>query len=283
MRLAVNDFFHFNTSIVVRRPKKKRKSIVRQFISNQGKWIFLGGTFSLTVFVLLFYTFIISPYRSVWRGLFGETVYPEFTVRGIDISHHNGPIDWQKAARSNLGGEPLVFVFVKATEGLTHLDKNFNENFYQAHNAGLICGAYHYFKPRKDALRQAEYFLHWVHLEDGDLPPVLDVEEEGGLSSEQLQTAVLTWLNEVERRMGVTPIIYASHAFRKKHFSNEKFSRYPFWLAHYYVKEPRGAEKWHFWQHTDNGKIDGIRGKVDLNVYSGSMYELRRLTLHSED
>lgn len=243
----------------------------------------MGGAASLIIFVFLFYTFIVSPYKAVWRGLFGETVYPEFTVRGIDVSHHNGHIDWQKVAHTDLGGEPPVFAFIKATEGLSLLDKNFNENFYQARNSGLICGAYHYFKPRKNALSQAEYFLHWVHLEDGDLPPVLDVEEEGGLSSEMLQKAVLTWLNEVERRMGVTPIIYASHAFRKKHFSGTKFNRYPFWLAHYYVRQPHNTEKWLFWQHTDNGKVKGIRGDVDLNVYSGSMYELRRLTLHSDD
>lgn len=232
----------------------------------------------------LVYSYVVLPYSAKWRALYGSEVYPEgYSIRGIDVSHHQGLIDWEKLSRSTIGDEPICFVFVKATEGKNHLDEYFNENFYQAREYGLLRGAYHYFKPRVPAAEQADHFLKQVHLEEGDLPPVLDIEETGGLTPEQLRSASLVWLRKVEERYHVPPVIYTNYKFKQDYLSTSEFDRYPYWIAHYYVKKLAYKGKWRFWQHTDCGRLDGIREKVDFNIYNGSMYELKRLCLESDE
>ena len=172
-------------------------------------------------------------------------------------------------------------MFIKATEGKNFLDENFNDNFYQAREFGFLRGAYHYFKPNIPAEAQARYFLKQVHLEEGDLPPVLDIEETGGLSPEQLRKVALIWLNMVEKRYGVPPILYTNYKFKLDYLNTPEFKRYPYWIAHYYVRSLTYKGSWKFWQHTDCGRLPGIKEKVDLNIYNGSMYDLRRLCIGS--
>ena len=226
------------------------------------------------------YTYFVKPYSLKWQALYGSEVYPEgYSIRGIDVSHHQGQIDWETLSRAKIGDESVSFVFIKATEGKDHLDENFNDNFYQAREYGMLRGAYHYFKPGVPAELQAAYFLKQVHLEDGDLPPVLDIEESGGLSIDQLQHAALVWLRMVEKRYRTTPILYTNYKFKEKYLSTDDFSAYPYWIAHYYVRNLTYSGTWKFWQHTDCGKVEGIKGKVDLNIYNGSMYDLRKLCI----
>lgn len=186
-------------------------------------------------------------------------------------------------ADAEIDKEPIAFVFIKATEGRSHLDENFNDNFYQARKQGLVRGAYHYFSPNVNGLEQAEYYLHQVHLDEGDMPPVLDIEESGKKSPAELRKEVLAWLRCVENQYGVPPIIYTGLNFKKKYLSTKDFERYPFWIAHYYVKEVGYSGAWRFWQHTDMGRIDGIKGPVDLDIYNGSMYDLRHFLLGSDE
>lgn len=240
----------------------------------------LGILFSAGLLCYLVFIYIVAPHSPRWQALYGKEVYPEgYSIRGIDISHHQGEIDWQKLSRARIGNEPIGFVFIKATEGKDFLDENFNDNFYQAREYGLLRGAYHYFKPNTPAREQARYFLKQVHLEEGDLPPVLDIEETGDLSPEELRKAALTWLKMVEERYKIPPIIYTGRDFKEKKLNTKEFERYPYWIAHYYVRNLTYKGPWKFWQHTDCGKLDGIKGKVDLNIYNGSMYDLRRLCL----
>ncbi len=230
------------------------------------------------------YIYFVEPYTSRWNARYGNEIYPEgYSIRGIDVSHHQGNIDWEKLSRANIGKEAVNFVFVKATEGKNFLDENFNDNFYEAREIGLIRGAYHYFKPGVPAKEQAEYYLKQVHLEAGDLPPVLDIEETGQLSKEQLQKAAKTWLDIVEKHYGVPPILYTGYKFRESYLNSKDFERYPYWIAHYYVSKLAYKGKWKFWQHTDCGKVGGIKGNVDFNIYNGSMYDLRRLCLADKD
>ena len=163
------------------------------------------------------------------------------------------------------------------------LDENFNENFYQARENGLLRGAYHYFSPTVSPEEQARFFLRQVHLEDGDLPPVLDIEEAGALSVEGVRQAVRQWLKIVEARYQVRPIIYTYYKFKMQYLNTPEFNAYPYWIAHYYVEELGYQGEWKFWQHTDRGLLPGIQGNVDLNVYNGSMYELRRLCVRMDE
>lgn len=243
----------------------------------------LSIIFLVGIFCYFVYIYFVVPYSLKWQALNGNEVYPEgFSIHGIDISHHQGDIDWHKVKNATVNGETISFIFIKATEGENHLDKNFNDNFYQARDNGFLRGAYHYFKPNVSASAQAKYFLKQVHLEEGDLPPVLDIEEKGNLSVENLRTASLTWLREVEEKYGVPPIIYTNYKFKKDYLSTKEFNRYPYWIAHYYVHSLTYNGKWRFWQHTDRGHIDGIKEKVDLDIYNGSMYDLKRLCIISD-
>lgn len=236
----------------------------------------------LVFYAFIFLTYFVSPFTTRWRALYGDVAYPEgYSIHGIDVSHHQGDIDWEKVSNAQIDKEPVAFVVIKATEGKSHLDVNFNENFYEARQYGLVRGAYHYFAPSVSGREQAKYYLHQVHLDEGDMPPILDIEECGKLTPEQLRREALEWLKEVEDCYEVAPVIYTGLKFKQKYLSTPEFDRYPFWIAHYYVKEVGYTGKWRFWQHTDLGKVDGIKGPVDLDVYNGSMYDLRHFLIGS--
>lgn len=121
-------------------------------------------------------------------------------------------------------------------------------------------------------------------MEEGDLPPVLDIEHmPQGKSVEDFQMDVLTWLHIVEDKYHVKPIIYTYYKFKERYLSTSVFDGYPYWIAHYYVDKVEYKGKWKFWQHTDAGQLPGIKGNVDLNIYNGSYYDLMQLTIGGSD
>lgn len=245
----------------------------------------LGGAGIVALYCFILFHFFVDPFSFQWKAIYGETTYPaNYTVRGIDISHYQGKIDWQRLRNANMGSDPVTFVIIKATEGVTMRDDYFNDNFYQARRNGLIRGAYHFLTPYESAKKQAQFFLRQAHLEEGDLPPVLDIEDErkwlaAGKNKAQIQRMALDWLKVVEKHYGVKPIIYSSYRFRRDILSDKRFLEYPFWMAHYYVAEPAKDIEWSFWQHTDCGKLSGIRGSVDCNVFNGTMADLKSLLI----
>ena len=247
-------------------------------------WAIVTGVVLIVAgYVFFFYYFFVNPFSFRWQAIYGEANDPEgFEIRGIDISHYQDRIDWERLRNANVQRVPLRFVFVKATEGVSMIDENFSDNFYQARQNDLIRGAYHFFVPDADARKQARFYLKQVHLEEGDLPPVLDVEKVGRLSSEQLRKAVRTWLEIVEEHYGVKPILYTGASFKKKYLNDSIFNQYPYWIAHYYVEKPTYEGSWKFWQYTDFGKIDGIQGNVDCNIFNGSLLDLRKMTISAE-
>lgn len=236
-------------------------------------------TVSLVGIVYLFavYYFFFSPY--IQRSNLPDEYYAHSYVHGIDVSHHQGDINWHKLKVAYHRGRPITFVFMKATEGKNFVDEKFKDNFKSARERGFICGAYHFFLPDVEAEVQARNFISQVTLQSGDLPPVLDVEVSGKVGTDSLRQGVLTWLSIVEKHYGVAPIIYASYKFWTDYLEDSAVRSYPFWIAHYYVDELEYTGSWKFWQHTDRGRIDGIRGHVDLNVFNGDIEELMRLTI----
>ncbi|GAB6869449.1 glycoside hydrolase family 25 protein [Bacteroides rodentium] len=240
----------------------------------------------ILVFSTGFYWFFIRPYAYRWKPCYGQKGYGvcmpcNYEVHGIDISHYQGKIDWELLTHNREAKFPIHFIFLKATEGGDHGDDTFTQNFGQARKYGFIRGAYHYFIPKTDAHKQADFFIRTVQLAKGDLPPVLDVETTGKQSPQELKTAVKTWLDRVEAHYGVKPILYTSYKFKKRYLSDSIFNAYPYWIAHYYVDSVRYEGKWHFWQHTDVGTVPGIEEEVDLNVFNGTLEELQMLTLQN--
>jgi lysozyme len=185
---------------------------------------------------------------------------------GIDVSHWQGTIDWG-AARA----DGVEFAFIKATEGGDYTDPRFAANWAGARQAGVVRGAYHFFRPQTDAMAQAAHFLRTVTLAPGDLPPVLDVEVTDGRAADAIAAGVRTWLAEVERVTGRRPILYTRASFWTAQMGGG-FNAYPLWVAHYGVSSPSipaGWSGWTFWQHSDAGRVSGIGGDVDLDWFNG--------------
>ena len=266
-----------------RRTRKKHKVF---FWKRLPRWVrilllFLGGI----VYAWVFYYFFVSPTGFRWRALYGDAEYPEgYEIHGIYISHYQGYIDWSKLKTAKIKNSPVRFILIKSTEGSNKLDENFNDNFYQARENGFIRGAYHFWSNRTSPRQQAYYFLKQVHLEDGDLPPVLDVEhKQKNKSNEEFQRDILTWLHIVEDKYHVKPIIYTYYKFKEAYLNAPVFDDYPYWIAHYYVEKVAYKGSWKFWQHTDVGKLPGIKGYVDFNIYNGSYYDLRKMTIGNQE
>ena len=256
------------------------------FLQRYPRWAWwIGGTAVIVLYVFLFYHFFVGPTGFRWRALYGDAEYPEgFEIHGIDISHYQGKIDWEQLKNAMIKGCPVRFVIIKSTEGSSRLDENFRENFNQARDFGFIRGVYHFWSNKSTAREQAYYFLDQVHLTDGDLPPVLDIEHKPvDKSVEDFQRDVLTWLHIVEDKYHAKPIIYTYYKFKEQYLSAPVFDDYPYWIAHYYVDRVQYKGKWKFWQHTDVGKLPGIKGYVDFNIYNGSYYELKQLCIGSNN
>lgn len=256
------------------------------FLQRYPRWAWwIGGMAVIVLYVFLFYHFFVGPTGFRWRALYGDAEYPEgYEIHGIDISHYQGKIDWEQLKNAMIKGCPVRFVIIKSTEGSSRLDENFRENFNQARDFGFIRGVYHFWSNKSTAREQAYYFLDQVHLTDGDLPPVLDIEHKpADKSVEDFQRDVLTWLHIVEDKYHVKPIIYTYYKFKEQYLSAPVFEDYPYWIAHYYVDKVQYKGKWKFWQHTDVGKLPGIKGYVDFNIYNGSYYELKQLCIGSNN
>ena len=266
--------------------KSKNSHFLSAFYKKNSRlawWI--GGIGIVILYIWAFYYFFVGPTGFRWRALYGDARYPQgYEIHGIDISHYQGDINWSKLRHSIIEGCPLRFVIIKSTEGSTRVDEKFNDNFYQAREHGFIRGAYHFWSNKSKAREQAYFFLEHAKLEKGDLPPVLDIEHyPQGVDLEDFQRDVLTWLHIVEDRYHVKPIIYTYFKFKEKYLSAPVFDDYPYWIAHYYVDKVEYKGQWKFWQHTDAGKLPGIRGYVDFDIYNGSYYDLKMLTIGSEE
>lgn len=274
-----------NRKVTTRRTRSRSRSFVPRFLRKYPRWAWWTGGIGIVVFYIwVFYYFFVGPTGFRWRALYGDANYPEgYEIHGIDISHYQGNIDWDALQNAMIEKCPVRFIIIKSTEGSSKLDENFNDNFYQAREYGFIRGAYHFWSTKSSARDQAYYFLKQVHLEDGDLPPVLDIEHKPkDQSVEDFQMDVLTWLHIVEDKYHVKPIIYTYYKFKDAYLNAPVFDDYPYWIAHYYVDKVEYKGKWKFWQHTDAGRLPGIKGYVDFNIYNGSYYDLRRLTIGSD-
>lgn len=231
----------------------------------------VGGAIFLYVKYVNPYAFKLHP---VERHLTGYSVY------GIDVSHYQGNINWDKLAAADIDGHEVKFVIVKATEGADHSDSHFERNFTQAKKNGFVRGAYHFFTPGTVPYFQIQNFIRTVgNLEEGDLPPILDIENSGGISKKQLQEDALKWLVEIERVYKVRPIIYTGLKFKRQYLDRSEFDEYPLWIANYADSLSYDGE-WELWQYSQDGEVDGISDYVDLDVYHTTLESFESLLIH---
>ena len=196
-----------------------------------------------------------------------------YPVRGIDVSHHQGKIDWQRVA-----ADDVAFAIIKATEGGDHIDDAFATNLSEARASGLVVGAYHFFTFCRPGADQAKNFLAVVPRGEPMLPPVVDIEFGGNcprrLTPEALRAELDAFLAPVEAQFGKQAIIYligeAVDRYETVMPARERWVRS-------LVRHP-GDEKWTYWQYHNRGRVDGIEGAVDLNVLQGAQSKLVELT-----
>lgn len=210
----------------------------------------------------------------------GESVY------GIDVSHYQKDLDWDNlalycdafgnvTASANAQSpylQPVLFCYIKATEGASVQDDKYNSYVAEAKHHGIVHGAYHFLRLETDINKQVQNFLETVKWSEGDLPPVLDVEEEQEIlkiGAGPAQTAILDWLEKVEQKLGVRPIIYTRDIIRSKYLTDPRFSTYEFWIALYSDNQPSSLG-WLIWQKTDKGFMNGSKGQIDVNFFKGN-------------
>ncbi|MFC5730327.1 MULTISPECIES: glycoside hydrolase family 25 protein [Nocardioides] len=189
----------------------------------------------------------------------------EEPVKGIDASHHQGPIDWRRVADHG-----ITFAYLKASEGTGFVDPRFAAHRRNAARAGIAVGGYHYFQLCSDGTAQAAHFADVLGDNGGPegLTPAVDLELAGSCDTPpqrgQLLAEVRAFLAVVEERFGATPVVYLYPEFEDRFRFARELARYPQWVRRLGRAEPR--RPWHIWQYDDSGSVPGIAGGVDLNL-----------------
>ncbi len=209
----------------------------------------------------------------VWWRYDGGGSSPDlsrYAVRGIDVSAHNGKIDFVRVA-----ADSISFAYIKATEGAGFSDSRFHDNYYAARDAGIKVGAYHFFRFDRPGDLQAVNLLQAIRGLEFDLPIAIDVEEwtnPDDVSAANVGNNLSAMIGYLESR-GHNVIIYSNKkdydSYLRTHFAGRAL-----WLCSFV--EPGPEFRWTFWQHTHRGRVDGIDGDVDLNVYKGTRQEWQR-------
>lgn len=187
-----------------------------------------------------------------------------FPVRGIDISAHNGSVDFDSVARAGIS-----FVYIKASEGASWRDSRFNDNYERARRAGLAVGLYHFFRFDIEGWRQSVNFLLALRGRPLDLPVAIDVEEWGnpGEFTTEIIIDNLRSMVELLRQGGREPIIYTNkngyYRFIRGHFDDVAL-----WICSFTDPPLAERDRWTLWQHSHLGRVPGIRGDVDLNTFN---------------
>ncbi|MBI5217507.1 MAG: glycoside hydrolase family 25 protein [Bacteroidia bacterium] len=228
--------------------------------------IFITGIiFSGAIIFLFFYGYFH----------FNNPSRKEFPVRGIDISHHQGEIEWNK-----LNTDEFSFIFIKATEGGNYKDKEFPENWQNAKNRGFTVGAYHFYRLCKSGMEQAGNFIETVPKDTMAMPPVIDLEFGSNCSSDKNKKQILKeigdFIDTVGKYYRKKVIIYTTDEFYNDYIKNN-FDGCYIWIRNIYGKpELSDQRKWTFWQYDNRTHIDGIASYIDLNVFNGSREEFER-------
>lgn len=211
-----------------------------------------------------------------WLGFpYVETARLSYGVTGIDVSHHQGRIDWPVVA-----GSGVVFAYLKASEGGDFVDDSFAANWAAAKAAGLAVGAYHFYRQCKGGAEQAANFLRLLPPEAGQLPPVIDAEHMGpcpdGTPAMDPATEIGVFLDVVAARTGCRPILYVTPEFDTTYLRG-RLQDERFWVRSIFVPPYIRQANWVFWQYHHDGRRAGIAGPVDLNAFRGDVAGLAEL------
>lgn len=230
--------------------------------------------------LILLVAVLIEVVALIYKGIIwiGNDLPDKFyPVRGVDVSHYQGNIDW-----SILNDENIYFAFIKATEGSSAKDDCFDYNWKEAHKTDLKVGAYHFFSFDSPGDTQADNYISTVEYYENAMPPVVDFEFYGNKAKEKPdKEATLkelkVMLEKLENYYNKKPIIYATITAYKNYLEDSDIGDYSLWIRNTYFKPSvMLGNKWTFWQYSDEGELGGYNGTeehIDLNVYNGTEKE----------
>jgi GH25 family lysozyme M1 (1,4-beta-N-acetylmuramidase) len=201
------------------------------------------------------------------------------TVQGMDVSYYEESIDWTEAH-----AQGIEFAIIRVTDGTQFIDPKFPAYWAGAKAAGVIRGAYQFFRPAQDPIAQADLLLSLMGPpQPGDLPPVIDVEVSGGLSQTEVTAAVHAWVDHVAQTIGRQPIIYAGLYSWADLTGNADITTSPLWVAQYTTAPcpdiPSPWARWLMWQHSSTASVSGIPGStLDIDLFNGTRDDLLAFT-----
>ncbi len=213
---------------------------------------------------------ICSGFLLLYNGIiwFVYPDYNEYPVFGLDVSHHQGEIDWDKLSEQNID-----FIFIKATEGDDWVDNRFHVNWNRAIERNIAVGAYHFFSLSIPGDLQADNFINTVQGDSGKLPPVIDLEFGGNSryrpTKEEFNTEFQKYYKKVAEYYGKEPILYITYEFYD-FYLGEEYNNGSLWIRDIFSYPKSHIKNWLFWQYKNRGRIEGIDSFVDFNIYNGS-------------
>ena len=225
------------------------------------------------IFITLFLLFYSG---TIWFNNPSTDAYP---VRGVDVSSHQGEIDWPV-----LADQDIQFAYIKATEGSSFVDKKFHFNWDNARQTALKVGAYHFFSYDSSGSTQADNFINTVPKTSDMLPPVIDIEfygdkEKNPPKTENVQKELSVMLDKLETHYGVKPVIYATGKSYSLYISGD-YDEYDIWIRNVYTKPSLQDDRsWIIWQYSHKEKLQGYNGTekfIDMNVFNGTQEEFLR-------
>lgn len=250
-------------------------------LSGKIKWICALVVFSLAAAFLTAGTMILRKELKI-NPIFAR----KYEIHGVDVSHYQGTIDWQ-----TLSQQGLDFAVIKATEGSTHIDDRFDENWQAAEQTHLYLGAYHFFSFDSEGDRQAASYIETVGSLEGKLAPVVDVEYYGTKKSNPPERAEVIkklkdLLEALEQHYQIKPIIYTTFTVYNDYIKGE-FEGYPLWVRSIYCPPAvLFGNKWSFWQYMDTAMLEGYVGDqkyIDVNVFNGTREDLEELVIQKTE
>lgn len=194
-----------------------------------------------------------------------------YAVKGMDISHYEGAIDWDQVKTA----AGMSFVYMKATESTDYTDETFATNWAGASRAGLMKGAYHFYDFCKGGAEQAALFVKTVPAEAGALPPTIDLEQSNSCAKLPAKDAfrkdLAVFIAALKSAYKVDPVLYVNGSIYSAYFQGENDPD-KIWIADIRHQSPQvpGGAAWAFWQYDWHGKVPGITGEVDLDVFNGT-------------
>lgn len=242
--------------------------------NNKQKSIIIISTFVIVALLISTYIFTEKKFTAPFSN------NNKYSVKGIDVSHHNPILDWEKVKEQN-----IQFAYIKATEGITHDDRNYPYNYKLAKENNIKVGSYHFYSFAISGRDQARHFINIAQCNSGDLWPVIDVEHSPSNPYSKDTTFVtnvikeLTILeNELYEYYGVHPIIYTNincyQLYIEDRFPNNKI-----WISSISKEPDNQIKNWIIWQYTHKGVISGIVGDIDFNYFRYPFERLNEILL----